>query len=327
MAKKSEVSRDKLGVFHAYFQSKLPAIRAMLPKHMTPERVGRIAIGAISRNPSLLECTPETVWKCVAEAACVGLEVGVLGAAHLVPFRNSKTNSVDCQLIIGYQGLIDLCRRSGHIEIIEAHVIYANDEYDINYGTKTPIIHRPTLKGDPGEMVCVYAMAWFVCGGHQLEVMTKAEIDKIKSRSKASTNGPWKTDYEEMARKTVVRRLTKYLPKSIEMARALDAEDSTAGGDYDFGEIKMKDITPEPDEKTKTERLKEDIAKREEPAVADGCPEYLDVISILKNGGQKADAISSGLIDAGLESVDDLDSNDDALCSQLLELANTTRDS
>lgn len=204
----------------------------VVPKHVTPERLIKLALVAASRNPTLLQCAPTSIVQGVMTAAQLGLDCGgVLGSAYLVPYKNNKTGKYEAQLIVGYRGLVDLARRSGEIESIEAHVVHQEDTFEVAFGLEPVLLHRPNLTGeDPGPLVLVYAIARLKGGGRQVEVMTRAEIDRIRNRSRAGNSGPWVTDYEEMARKTVVRRLCKYLPLSPEMAEALTIEDRSEGG-------------------------------------------------------------------------------------------------
>lgn len=203
----------------AFLESKRDAIAEVLPRHLTPERVIKVALIAYNKTPKLQQCSKSSLFMAIVQASEVGLEPGgALGHAYLVPYGQQ------CQLIIGYRGLIDLARRSGQIASIEAHVVRENDKFRCRFGMEPVLEHEPCWKGDPGEIVCVYAVAVLKDGSKQLDVMTKAEVDAIRSRSRSSQNGPWVTDYSEMARKTVVRRLCKYLPLSVEMARAFDID-------------------------------------------------------------------------------------------------------
>lgn len=202
------------------------ALKAVLPKHITPERVLKMAFVAASRQPKLFQCTRESFIQSVMKSAELGLDCsGTLGRAYLVPYYNSKISAYECQFIPGYQGLIELARRSGNIARIESRVVYANDQFSVEYGLDQKLIHRPTMNGDRGAMICVYAIAELTDGSRQIEVMTLEEVNGIRSRSKAKDSGPWVTDYPEMARKTVIRRIAKYLPLSTELAKALEADD------------------------------------------------------------------------------------------------------
>lgn len=213
-----------------------PALSQVLPRHLTAERVVKIALAATSRTPLLLQCTPQSILQAVMQASQLGLEPGsVLGSAYLVPFKN-KNGTMECTLIPGYRGLIDLARRSGQIQSIEARVVYANDDFDYAFGLDVVLRHKPALDAEPGEIVAVYGVAHLKDGGVQVEVMRRAEVDAIRKRSRASGSGPWVTDYAEMARKTVIRRLCKYLPLSVELAAALEL-DAQASGEAEVGAI------------------------------------------------------------------------------------------
>lgn len=201
------------------------SLKTVLPKHLTPERVVKMALVAASRQPLLFKCTQESFLQSVMKAAELGLDCsGTLGRAYLVPYFNSKINAYECQFIVGYQGLIELARRSGNIARIEARVVHENDTFDVEFGLEPKLTHRPAFE-NPGTMKCVYMVAELTDGSKQIEVMTKADIEKIRLRSKAKDAGPWKTDYEEMARKTVIRRGAKYLPLSTELEQALVSDD------------------------------------------------------------------------------------------------------
>lgn len=236
-----------------FLESKKDAIAEVLPKHLTPERVIKVALIAYNKTPALQQCSQSSLLMAIVQASEVGLEPGgALGHAYLVPYKQT------CQLIIGYRGLIDLARRSGQIASIEAHVVHENDKFRCHFGTNPVLEHEPAWKGEPGEIVCVYAIAVLKDGSKQVEVMTRAQVDAIKNRSRASSNGPWVTDYAEMARKTVVRRLCKYLPLSVEMQKALEIDNAND----------PIDITPPDAQPTsRTESLKARLLQRdEEPA-------------------------------------------------------------
>jgi recombination protein RecT len=126
--------------------------------------------------------------------------------------------------------LIALARRSGEVTNIETHIVYARDEFDLVLGIESSVKHIPFLEGDRGAPRLVYGVAKFKDGGHHFEWMPLAEVDRIRSRSKASNNGPWVTDYEQMVRKTLIRRMANYLPMSIELANAIQIGDAAEAG-------------------------------------------------------------------------------------------------
>lgn len=213
----------------------------MLPKHMTTDRFFKIALNCISKTPALQKCTPASLFQSITTAAELGLEPGgALGEAYLVPYGNV------CQLQIGYRGLIRLARQSGELATIEAHVVHENDDYELQYGLDPKCSHTPTLTRDPGKPVFVYVVAKLKGGGHHIEAMTVAEIEKIRLRSKSGNSGPWMSDWSEMAKKTVVRRAAKYLPLSSEKWQTANEVDDS---DYVDGEV-VADMKAETDAAT-----------------------------------------------------------------------------
>lgn len=236
------LQKNPIQNFGQFFMAKSKNLAGLIPKHLTPDRVAKIAISALMRQPKLLQCKMETVWFQVAQAASLGLEINLLGAAYLVPFKNNKTGGMDCQLIVGYQGLIDLARRSGNIQSIEARIVYEKDKFEVKYGLNPVLSHEPCLDGDAGKMRLVYGIAILRDGGTQVEIMTKNEINEIRARSKAKDSGPWLTDYNEMARKTVIRRLAKYLPKSIEMSQAMALDDAGDAGELQLAGLDVENM-------------------------------------------------------------------------------------
>lgn len=221
--------RAALAKAEAHFKMALPAT---VQKYLTPDRLSKITLSALSRNPLLLQCTPESVLRSVMDAASLGLEPsgGVLGHAYLVPYRNGKTGKYEAQLIVGYRGLIALARRSAEIARVEAHVVYQADEFEVEYGIEPRLVHRPSLEAERGDIVAVYCIAAFKDGSRHAELMTIAEVESVRARSRARDNGPWRTDYAEMCRKTVVRRAAKYWPLSSEFVKALEHEDAAEAG-------------------------------------------------------------------------------------------------
>lgn len=198
-----------------------------LPKHVSVDRIIKGALTAALRTPKLLQCTQLSFWDAMLRAASLGLDVsGTLGSAYLVPYKRT------CTLIIGYRGLIDLARRSGEVSRIEAHVVYAQDKFSIQFGTEPKIVHKPYLKADREDKYQgAYGVGWLKDGGYQCEFLTLADIQKARATSKAAHDGPWMTHWSEMARKTAVRRLVKYLPVSTDLATALQHEDEFEAAD------------------------------------------------------------------------------------------------
>ncbi|MDP1573156.1 MAG: recombinase RecT [Pseudomonadota bacterium] len=228
-------TRDPLG----HMMEKLkPSLALALPSTMNPERVSRVALTELRTNPKLAEAAqsnPASFMGAMLKASALGLEIGNgLGHAYLVPYdkREKRGNQwvtvgTEIQLIIGYRGMIDLSRRSGQIESLYAVEVYANEPFEVTLGLSNDIQHKRVFNGSvsmsPESVIAVYAVAKLKGGEVQFDVMTKAQIEAIRSRSKASANGPWVTDWVEMAKKTVLRRLFKMLPVSIEMKTNKDS--------------------------------------------------------------------------------------------------------
>ena len=203
-------------------------------EHISPERLVKVALAAIFRTPKLLECNPVSLLNAFMECSQLGLECGgVLGQAYLVPYSNKVKREgqpdrweMSAQFILGYRGMIALARRSGEIASIEANVVREGDRFEERKGTDPMLLHVPnrdTTEVKPLRLV--YAIARLTSGETVTEVMSRADVDKIRARSKSKDNGPWVSDYDEMARKTVVRRLFKYLPVSIEVQAVVNEDD------------------------------------------------------------------------------------------------------
>lgn len=219
-------------------------IQLALPRHMTPDRLLRIALTEIRRQPKLAECSSSSLLAAIFSCAQLGLEPGgALGHAYLVPYGR------EVQFVMGYRGMIDIARRSGLMKSISAHAVYEGDQFDCALGLTTTLKHQPDWenpnRADPSKLKFVYAVAHLADGGTQFEVMSRAEIDLIRKRSKSGSSGPWASDYAAMAQKTVVRRLFKWLPVSIELARAVGLDEAAELGQRQESELDVV-LTPEP---------------------------------------------------------------------------------
>lgn len=235
--------------FKDFLEKQKHQIAAALPKHVSPDRMIRLACTEFSKNPLLQKCTPVSIFGSIIQASQLGLEIGVIGQAYLVPYRNNKTNQYEAQLIPGYKGLISLARRSGEVSSIETHIVYANDTFELELGIDSRVRHVPYLEGDRGAPRLVYGVAKFKDGGYHFEWMPLEEVDRIRKRSKAANNGPWVTDYEQMVRKTLIRRMSNYLPMSVELAAAINVSDAVDEGKratFDGEFVVVEDSESEP---------------------------------------------------------------------------------
>jgi len=192
-----------------------------LPKHMTPDRFIRVAATAIMRVPKLAECDQASFAKAMLDLSSLGLEPDGR-RAHLIPFMNNKRGCYEVQMIVDYKGLVELVMRSDDIAKIHADIVCDNDVFDYDMGKITA--HKINYKKPRGAVMCAYAMAEFKNGAIKTEVMSIEEVESVRKRSKAGQSGPWVTDWNEMAKKTVFRRLSKWLPMSSEYHDALSAD-------------------------------------------------------------------------------------------------------
>jgi recombination protein RecT len=225
-------------IYQLIEQQKSEIARA-LPKHMDADRLARVVVTCLRQNQGLLNCTPQSLLGALMLSAQTGLEPGPLGHAYLVPFGREVT------WILGYKGIVELFRRSGKGKSIAAREVYANDFFEYEYGLNERLVHRPYMgDGQRGEIIAFYGVAHFLDGGHHMHVMTKAEVDAHRERSRAKNSGPWVNDYVAMGRKTVIRVMAPFLPLSIEAAAAI-ASDEKVRTDWQAGQD-MLSIEPPP---------------------------------------------------------------------------------
>lgn len=204
-------------------------IAKAVPSVITPERFTRIALSALSSNPRLQECSPKSFLGAMMTAAQLGMEPNTpLGQAYLIPFRNRGV--MECQFQLGYKGLIDLAYRSGEVSTIQSHVVYENDDFEYSFGLEPTLKHIPatTERGNP---IFFYAVFRTKDGGYGFEVMSVDEVrNHAKKFSKSYENGPWQTNFEEMGKKTVLKKALKYAPLKSDFVRGV-SQDGTVKND------------------------------------------------------------------------------------------------
>ena len=205
-----------------YIKSMEGEIKKALPSVITPERFTRMVLSAISTNPKLGGCTPGSFLGAMMSAAQLGLEPNTpLGQAYILPYLNKGT--LEAQFQIGYKGLIDLAYRSGEVEVIQSHIVYENDEFECEYGIDTKLSHKPAMS-NRGKPVKVYAVFKTKSGGYGFEVMSMDDVREHAAKYSKSYNtsfSPWKTNFEEMAKKTVLKRVLKYAPLKSDFVKAV----------------------------------------------------------------------------------------------------------
>lgn len=247
-----------------------------LPKHINTDRFIRIAITTIRQNPKLAQCSQESLLGALMVSAQLGLEPGTLGQCYLIPFENKKAGTVECQFQIGYKGLIELLRRSGQLSDIYSYTVYENDDFNIEYGLSRTLTHKPNFD-ERGEIKGFYAVAILKDGAKAFEYMTKDEVVKHeeKYRKGSYKNDVWNKNFEEMAQKTVVKKLLKWLPISVEFLEMANKDEKS---------FKVAD------EKTGE---REEIIVLDDGMVVNG--ETGEVIEEPKDNGKDTDKVVEGL--------------------------------
>ena len=220
LAKKQKTMKD-------YVESMSGEIAKALPSVITPERFTRITLSALSTNPQLQQTTPQSFLGAMMTAAQLGVEPNTpLGQAYLLPYKNKGV--LECQFQLGYRGLMDLAYRSGEISVIQAHTVYENDEFHYEFGLEPKLEHKPAIK-DRGDAVAYYAMFKTKDGGYGFEVKSVQDVKlhaKKYRKSYDSAYSPWSTNFDEMAKKTVLKRVLKYAPLKSDFVRQVTADES-----------------------------------------------------------------------------------------------------
>lgn len=214
-------------------------IAKALPSVMTPERFARIVTTAVTNNPKLAQCTPQSFVGAMLNSAQLGLEPNTsLGQAYLIPYGDK------CQFQIGYRGLLDLAFRTGEVKSITAEVVKENDTFEYELGLEPKLKHIPR-KTNRGNSIFYYAVFKLKNGGEGFTVMSKEEIEgHAKKYSKSYGSSPWLTEFDEMAKKTVLKKLLKYMPLKTEFVRAV-AQDETI---KEFDSTSDNNMTEKPNE-------------------------------------------------------------------------------
>lgn len=262
----------------AAFEKMRPQFEMVLPKHLTAERLVRVALTACQQTPKLLDCDRQSLYAAVMRAATLGLEPdGVLGQAYLIPFGGKV------QFIPGYRGLIDLARRSGEVSNMIAREVCKNDEFTVDFSQEVPFTHKPKLEGDRGEVTHFWALARFKDGGFHWDYLTRQEVETIRNQSAGwqtavkygkQADSPWQKHFIEMGKKTAIRRIAKYLPMSVQKAALLnDLVDAGKKFDHnEYGEIVIDEsstIEGEVAETKGNDAVKNKLKKKAKAAGAD----------------------------------------------------------
>lgn len=218
--------------FEAYLKAYQSDFKMLLPQHIKPERILRLALATVRRTPGLLNCTVPSIMAGLLDAAALGLECNTpLSQAYLIPFKNNKTRTTEAQLVIGYQGLVQLFYNSGKVNTIFANLAREKDIFEYSYGIDEKLKHIPSPlpHKDRGSITHFYAYAKMHNDAYRFSVLTAEEVNRIRDDKSQSyqadkAQSPWTTDYEAMGKKTAVRDLAKWLPRSAEVQKAIEAD-------------------------------------------------------------------------------------------------------
>lgn len=230
MSEQHAVAKDPRKDLEEHLRKALPTLEAVAGQHFNPERMLKVVLLAATKNPGILKCSKESVVQAVMQATEMGLEVGsAFGHAYLVPFKGA------CTLVVGYQGLIECALRTPSVLDIRAVPVFKGEPFVYREGLHPVVEHTPNLDGDRvyKNLVATYAVATLAGGVQKVEVMGLKDIEAVRARSQSAKSdySPWKNDRDavEMAKKSPVRRMAKYLPKSRELAQAIATDEHDDG--------------------------------------------------------------------------------------------------
>ena len=223
--------QESAALWNQVLHERIEELRAACPSHMDPVRLIRIVLTCAQRTPKLLGCTPASMYKAVLQCAQLGLEPdSLLGLIYLTPRYNKHSKKMEVTVIPGYIGLMQLARRSDVITVIEAHEVWIGDKFEYQYGSDQFIHHKPAHSGVT-EIEYVWALARIRGESHpQFQVLDMEAVAAARKRSGSPEEGPWVNDFSAMAKKTVLRRLCKYLPVSTELMTAVALDERAEAG-------------------------------------------------------------------------------------------------
>lgn len=290
-----------------YLENQKDKIKEALPScGLTIDRFTRLAISTLNQSPDLQKCDTASFMKAMMTCAQLGIEPSpVLGTCYLLPFNNRKENKKEVQFILGYKGMLQLARRSGEILSMAVRPVYANDIFKIGFGMDDTLDHIPygcREDGDfpeSGAFRGVYMVCKFKDGGHLIDYMPKAEIERHRSKSLAKDFGPWKDFYEEMALKTIIRKNFKYLPSSTDIIHAVETSDDTQPEPSRFApvETSFTTITQQEHEAAEIPMTAEEIKEVTPPAQADTTDLLQDVYRALQQLAEVKGETADDIID------------------------------
>lgn len=244
-------------------------LAALLPDALPVERFLATVLSVVERNPDLRQCTPQSLYTCILQAAELGLQFGPLNQAHAVPYWNASKGCYEAQFQVGYLGLRDLAERYGDVEDMDAQLVRERDEFAYELGVSPTIVHRPALDQDRGSVTHYYCWARTKSGTLKLAVMTQAEVrahrDRYAKRTKDGQFSPaWRLSEETMGLKTVIRRCMKLLARSPQLRTAVSLDEQTEAVLAE--QAAAESALPAPEEQTLRHVQAKLAAQRQDPA-------------------------------------------------------------
>lgn len=264
--KKQQTIRDML-----HGDKMQAALRKALGEKIPVDYYIITALSALNEQPKLYDCTSSSLAAALIAAAQLGLIPDrTTGQAYLVPF------GTQAQLIPGYRGLLDLARDHPDVSRVTAHVVASTDVFEFSHGTDDRIVHRYNLSDERNrdELIGAYAVMWLKSGDYYFDIMSRKEIDRIRSISRAGKSGPWKDHFPEMAKKTVIKRFLKTAHRNVRLDRAIALDNKYEAGEPqnlridDGGDFIDIPAEPTPDEEA--EILAQEKAEAERQPGDDG---------------------------------------------------------
>lgn len=233
-------------------------IAKALPNTMGAMRFMRVMSTAINKNPKLAQCTPQTLFGSMMLAAQLGLEPNSpTQQCFLIPYENRRANTTECQFQFGFRGLLEIVRRSGQVGDIYAEIVYENDTFELSLGINREIKHIPLLNGDRGKPKLAYAVAEILNGDKVSKAFTWMSVEEIEKARMTSSNEkfskgkgydtPWSQWWDEMAKKTVLKRLCKTLPLSMDDMRRVEADFTVKANPHADDMLEDQDIEVQAD--------------------------------------------------------------------------------
>jgi recombination protein RecT len=194
-------------------------LEGAVPSEMCAKRLIRLFFVELSKNTDLNKCTTDSICGAIMSCAQLGLEPGIAGMLYLIPRGGKMT------IQLGYRGMIELCHRSGKVSTIKSYSVFENDQFSVDQGSEDKIIHKRGM-GNRGRMIGVYAIVTMKDGSQHFDVMDMDELKELRVRSGSMNSPAWRTDYQQMAQKTVIKRVLKYAPTSTTLSSAISLDEA-----------------------------------------------------------------------------------------------------